>query len=279
MPWWWIPILFGYGPEIAENIPNHTTSFCWSKYWWPNTLHLSSAHPQVINTVSEQLEGYRIKLAFHKCLIYTSPQTAGLIPSETPQNILRSTEGFELLGSPFAKAREQEEDLIPHGLNIFMQNFCGNLMQKLQNFQQLLLQLKHNTQSAFRILLLSMIARIDHLLRSTTSTDKFSPFPTFVRSFDNLIWEIFQAIFGCSELNMQQVTLIRLPERFSGLGLLSAEHMASSAYLFSLPWVSPTSYLWNSWKRPHLSTTGWSFSEPWAEYGPTLVLQFAGKLE
>ena len=90
-----------------------------------------------------------------------------------------------------------------------------------------------HTQSAFQILVLSANARIGHLLRTNTATQAHSPLASFIRQFDDSILECFKSIIACPVLSTTQISQIRLPERLSGIGLISAVHIAPAAFLGS----------------------------------------------
>ena len=188
--------------------------------------------PQVINIVSQSLAEYGIVLALHKCLIYTSPQISQLIPSETPNNIPRSTDGFKLLGCPISQSRQDELTLIPIGNNSFQQNFFDTIMNNLILFLRKIAMVRH-TQSAFQILLLSANNKIAHLLRTISAVDQQTPFYQFISRFDQQIINTFHQIMGTSLISENQIKQIRLPEWLSGLGLLSAIKMAAPAFIGS----------------------------------------------
>lgn len=89
----------------------------------------------------------------------------------------------------------------------------------------------HHIQSAYQVLLLSANNKIAHLTRTLTTTDSSAPAARFVQEFDNIILSAFQKIMSCPSLSHQQKTQLRLPERFSGLGLTSASQSAPAAFL------------------------------------------------
>ena len=111
-----------------------------------------------------------------------------------------------------------------------MPNFFEALLQKQLTFLHKIKLLNHK-HSALQVLLLSANAKIAHLLRTTSAANQSSSLYHFLISFDNTILETFNSITTCSSLLQNQITQIRLPERLSGLGLLSAVHMSTSVFL------------------------------------------------
>lgn len=186
--------------------------------------------PQVAETVARILGEYGIRLALRKCLIYTPPQSLGLLPPSTPDIIPRTFSGFKLLGSPVAHARHLDESLVPVGSDQYLEEWLTAYITNLKPFIQKITKIKHS-QSAFQILLLSANNKIAHLLRSTPITEHSQAFRRFIQEFDLSIIEAFKLIMNCPQLTNQQINQIRLPERLSGLGLLSAFDMAPAAFL------------------------------------------------
>ena len=90
-----------------------------------------------------------------------------------------------------------------------------------------------HTQSAYQILLLSANNKIAHLFRTTSAVDQQTPFHQFISWFDQEIMNTFNQIMDTSLLSDNQIKQIRLPERLSGLGLLSAIKMAAPAFIGS----------------------------------------------
>ena len=147
-------------------------------------------------------------------------------------NIPRTTEGFKLVGSPISQARDLDQNLVPVGNIGLLTSFLTTKLQKLKHTISHICRIKH-TQSAFQLLLLSANSRISYLLRSLSAADPLSPFHAFIRNFDEAIMNAFQDIMSCPQINAQQNTQIRLPETLSGIGLLSATHVAPSAFIGS----------------------------------------------
>ena len=190
--------------------------------------HLS----EIITVASRSLGEYGIDLVPQKCLIYTAPEDASLIPAEVPSNFQRSTEGYKLLGSPHSQAREYTDHLVPEGGRGYMANWLNTQKIKLQDFCLKTLKIR-NTQAAFQMLLLSANNKTAHLLRSISTMETTAVFGDFVQEFDDMILHTFQEIFSCHNLSENQAVQIRLPERLSGLGLLGASQMAMPAYIGS----------------------------------------------
>jgi hypothetical protein len=186
--------------------------------------------PRVISTTARSLLKNGIHLALPKCLIFAPPHTLPLLPEDTDPLIPRSDSGFKLLGSPLVEARRYDDTLVPLGNANFMESWLHDFLQKLKVYIGKISLIKH-TQSAFQILLLSANNKIGHLLRSTSSShDCFS---SFIQQFDDCILQGFKSIVGCPILSPPQISQLRLPERMSGLGLLSAAQMAPAAFLGS----------------------------------------------
>jgi hypothetical protein len=186
--------------------------------------------PRVISTTARSLLKYGIHLALPKCLIFAPPHTLPLLPEDADPLIPRSDSGFKLLGSPLVEARMSDDTLVPIGNVNFMETWLHDFIQKLKVFVGKISLIKH-TQSAFQILLLSANNKIGHLLRSTSSTQ--GCFLSFIEQFDDCILQAFQSIIDCPILSPPQISQLRLPERMSGLGLLSAVQMATAAFLGS----------------------------------------------
>ena len=187
--------------------------------------------PRVFQVVSQNLAAYNIVISFPKSLIYTTPALSARIPVETPSIIPRTTRGFKLLGGPMASSREDSCSLIPSGDDQFLEEFYQTLLHNIKLFLNKLSKMSH-TQSAFQILVLSVNNKIAHLLRSDPLL-RNSPLEHFVNDFDATILDSFKNIFGIAELTPQQISQIRLPERKSGLGLLSSSQMGAPAFIGS----------------------------------------------
>ena len=138
--------------------------------------------------------------------------------------------GSNFWAVPWLKQGCLNDTLVPIGNVNFMETWLHDFIQKLKVFVWKISLIKH-TQSAFQILLLSANNKIGHLLRSTSSTQ--GCFLSFIEQFDDCILQAFQSIIDCPTLSPPQISQLRLPEKMSGLGLLSAVQMATAAFLGS----------------------------------------------
>ena len=82
------------------------------------------------------------------------------------------------------------------------------------------------------MLVLSANNKIAHLLRSIPVRHN-SVFHRFITDFDEAILQSFQHMMGILELSSQQIKQTRMPERKSGLGLISSMHMSAPAFIGS----------------------------------------------
>jgi hypothetical protein len=130
------------------------------------------------------------------------------------------------------EARESNTALVPVGNDNFCRHFYDSLLQKIKVLLVRISRMEH-TQSAFQVLVLSANARIGHLLRTNSATSPNSPLARFIKQFDDSILECFQTVLACPVLSDIQISQTRLPERLSGLGLLSAEITAPAAFIGS----------------------------------------------
>ena len=106
------------------------------------------------------------------------------------------------------------------------------LLQKIRCLVHKISKIRHK-QAAFQILVLSANARVAHLLRTSSAVNMDQALAICIREFDSCILDCFKSIIACPDLTEQHIHQIRLPERLSGLGLLSAQQMAPTAFLGS----------------------------------------------
>ena len=121
---------------------------------------------------------------------------------------------------------------MPFGNNLYLENWLSSFLGKLRTFIQKVTRMRH-TQSAFQDLLLLANNKVTHLTRSLAALNHSDPISIFLRNFDEAIIQAFQEIIKCPQLSHQQITQVRLPEKLSGLGLLSASQIAPAAFLGS----------------------------------------------
>ena len=123
-----------------------------------------------------------------------------------------------------------ETDLVPFGSDQFIANWLLSLQEKIRIFIAKIRKIRH-AQSAFQLLLLSANSKINHLTRSIAALSQSDPAIGFFQEFDHMILQAFQDISSCPNLSHEHITQIRLPEKLSGLGLLSASQTAPAAFL------------------------------------------------